>query len=95
MKNRLIDLNDHLFAQIERLSDEDINEKQLQNEVSRTEAIVRVSDQIIKGATLSLKAAQLRVTHGDYVKIEEMAPMIEDKKRPPDYKPPEKIRAIK
>lgn len=95
MKNKLTHLNDHLFAQMERLSDEDISTEQLQNEVGRAEAIVRVSDQIIKNASLSLKAAQLRVTHGDYVKIEEMAPMIENKKRPPDYKPsPLKIKAI-
>ncbi|MCF6216829.1 MAG: hypothetical protein L3J58_11750 [Emcibacter sp.] len=95
MKNRLVDLNDHLFAQIERLSDAGINTEKLQAEVSRTKALVRVSDQIIKGATLSLKAAQLRVAHGDYIKIEEMVPMIEGKKRLPDYKPPEKIKAIK
>ncbi len=80
MKNKLIDLNDHLFAQIERLSDEDLNPDAIQNEANRAEAIVRVSDQIIKGASLALKAAQLKVAHGDFINIKAIAPMIEGKK---------------
>ena len=59
MKNRLQDLNDHLFAQMERLSEEGIAVEQIEAEVKRTDAIVAVSDQIIANANFHLKAAQL------------------------------------
>ncbi len=56
MKNKLRDLNDHLFAQIERLGDEDLKGDELKKEIERAEAITRVSDQIISNASLVLKA---------------------------------------
>lgn len=67
MKNKLSDLNDHLFAQLERLAEEDLNEDRLAHEVKRAEAIVRLSDQITANADLSLKAAKLFAEHGDAV----------------------------
>ena len=67
MKNKLIDLNNHLFAQLERLSDEDLTPQQIENEVKRTEAIVAVSEQIIQNADLALKGAKLVAEHGAYV----------------------------
>jgi rRNA maturation endonuclease Nob1 len=56
MKNKLIDLNNHLFAQLERLSDEDIKGEQLEEEINRTKAIGRVSQSIIDNARLALDA---------------------------------------
>lgn len=56
MKNKLTDLNDHLFAQLERLSDEDLAGDALSTEIGRSEAIVQVSEQIISNAALVLKA---------------------------------------
>jgi hypothetical protein len=67
MKNKLVDLNNHLFAQIERLSDEDLTPDQIDKEVKRTEAIVSVSEQIIANADLALKGAKLVAEHGAYV----------------------------
>ncbi len=89
MKNRLSDLNNHLFAQLERLSDEDLSAKQLDQEVERARAIVGVSDQIIETASLQFKAAELVARHGSGVT--EMIPktivgqLIEHRK---DEKPP-------
>lgn len=65
MKNKLADLNNHLFAQLERLSEEGLNAEQIQTEAKRGEAIVSVADQIIRNADLTFKAATFVATHGD------------------------------
>ena len=66
-KNRLSDLNDHLFAQLERLGDEDLSPDEIETEVSRATAIVSVADQIVGNADLQLKAAKLYAEHGQGV----------------------------
>ena len=63
MKNKLTDLNNHLFAQLERLSDEDLTPEQIAREVQRAGAIVDVSDQIVRNADLQLKAVTLLAQH--------------------------------
>lgn len=64
MKNKLSDLNNHLFAQLERLSDEDLTGDKIDQEVERAKAIVGVADQIIGTASLQFKAAELVARHG-------------------------------
>ena len=56
MKNKLTDLNNHLFAQIERLSDEDLKGDELQAEILRSHAITNVAKQIINNGSLVLHA---------------------------------------
>jgi len=56
MKNTLTDLNDHLFAQIERLGDEQISSKKLQFEEQRTKSLTSVAKEIISNARLALDA---------------------------------------
>ncbi|QQA43929.1 hypothetical protein [Pelagovum pacificum] len=63
-KNKLTDLNDHLFAQLERMSDEAMSTEQLEQETKRATAIVSLSDQIIEGQKLRLQAAKLFADHG-------------------------------
>ena len=63
-KNRLSDLNDHLFAQLERLADEGLSAEQMEQEAKRADAVVQVADQIVKNADLQLKAAKLFAEHG-------------------------------
>lgn len=65
MKNKLTDLNDHLFAQIERLSDEALTKEQIETEVRRGDAIVAVADKIIQNAALQLKGAALVAEYGE------------------------------
>jgi hypothetical protein len=64
MKNRLSDLNDHLFAQLERLSDEDLTAEQIETEAKRGEAMVAVADQIIRNAALQIQAAKIAYDAG-------------------------------
>lgn len=68
MKNKLMDLNNHLFAQLERLSDEGLTSDELEQEAERSKAIVAVSDRIATTADLQLKAAKMIAEHGAYVK---------------------------
>ncbi len=68
MKNKLADLNDHLFAQLERLNDEEINEEQLKKEVARSKAMTEISKEIIQGAQLRLDAVKLRADYNGYEK---------------------------
>ncbi len=58
MKNTLGDLNNHLFAQLEKLDDEDLNGEQMDAEIRRAEAMARIGEQIIKTGELQLKAMQ-------------------------------------
>lgn len=56
MKNKLVNLNNHLFAQLERLSDEDLKGKELLEEIQRSQAVTGVAKQIINNGTLVLHA---------------------------------------
>jgi hypothetical protein len=59
MKNTLGDLNNHLFAQLERLSDEDLNGEKLADEINRSKAVTSVASQIIANGSLVLEARKL------------------------------------
>lgn len=60
MKNTLGDLNNHLFAQLERLSDEGLSGEELNNEINRAKAVTDVATQIISNSSLVLKAMQFK-----------------------------------
>lgn len=73
-KNKLSDLNNHLFAQLERLNEEDLNDQQIKNEVSRAKAISGIASQVIKSAKVTIDAMKL-VENGDYT-VNELPEMI-------------------
>lgn len=56
MKNRLIDLNNHLFSQMERLSDEDLTGDKLREEVERSKSMGTIAQNIIANGRLALNA---------------------------------------
>lgn len=56
MRNTLGDLNNHLFAQMERLSDEDLAGEELQEEISRAKAVSSIAKDIVSNANTVLKA---------------------------------------
>lgn len=64
MKNKLTDLNDYLFEQLERLTDETLNPEQIAAEVSRAAAVVQVADTIVDNAKLQLDAWKLSAERG-------------------------------
>lgn len=78
-KNKLSDLNDHLFMQIERLGDEELTREQIETETVRAKAIVNVADQIISNASLQLRAASLMAEYGQ--PFENHLPQIEGPKK--------------
>lgn len=69
MKNSLTDLNNHLFAQLERLGDEELDEAAIAKEVVRATAIVSVADKIIQNAATQVKAMQVIAEHGGAISI--------------------------
>ena len=65
MTDNLNDLNNHLYAQLNRLSGENLTLEEIDKETKRAKAIVSVSDQIVENAKIRLDAAKLYVAHGD------------------------------
>lgn len=55
MKNTLADLNNYLFEQIERLNDDSLDEDELDAELRKADAIVKVSEKIIANGELAFK----------------------------------------
>lgn len=58
-RNTLLDLNDHLFMQLERLNDDDITEETLEKELKKAKAISSVAGNIVDVADLVLQATKL------------------------------------
>lgn len=61
-KNTLSDLNNHLFAQLERLGDEELTQEELQKEMERAKSINGVAKNIIDNAKVALEGAQFAYT---------------------------------
>lgn len=55
MKNTLGDLNNHLFAQMERLSDEELAGDKVYEEIARAKSITSVASKIIQNGALVLE----------------------------------------
>jgi hypothetical protein len=56
MKDKLSNLNEHLFAQLERISSEELDADTLKREIERSRAISGIATQIIAGGRLILDA---------------------------------------
>lgn len=72
-KNKIINLNDHLFAQLERLGDENLKGDDLYEEIKRSMAITNVSEQVIKSGDLMLRT---RIAADNTVRGDKILPAI-------------------
>lgn len=78
MRNKLTDLNNHLFAQLERLGDESLSAEDLEIEIERSKAIAGISNQIVSNARLALDAEKFRAD-GGLIQGQRMPEMLESK----------------
>lgn len=62
-KNRLDNLNDHLFAQIERLCDEDLTPDEIERESRRSIALTALAELTVRTATTQLQAIRMICDH--------------------------------
>lgn len=56
MRTNLSDLNDHLFATLEALENEELDEAGLEREIKRAEAVSRICTQILHVANTQMSA---------------------------------------
>ena len=61
MKNTLVDLNNHLFEQLERLNDEDLRGEDLKDEIIRAKSISDIASKIIDNANTVLAVKKMQV----------------------------------
>lgn len=64
MKNKLADLHNHLFAQLERLGDEDLKGDELKDEINRSKALTSVAREIVSNGRLALDAEEFKQEYG-------------------------------
>lgn len=72
MKNKLTDLNNHLFEQIERLNDEDLKDEELDKEIERSKAVTKVAQTIINNGSLILNAKKHIDEYGNREELPEL-----------------------
>lgn len=59
MKNKIEDLNNHLFSALERLNDEDLTAEELDREIKRSKAIKEVAETIVESHRNTIHAMKL------------------------------------
>lgn len=77
MKNKLSDLNNHLFAQLERLNEEEISDADLNREIARARSIGSIAKNIINNANVQLQAMKM-IDAGDIPSRAKMITGIEE-----------------
>lgn len=73
-QNTLGDLNNHLFAQLERLGDEDLKGEKLAEEINRAKAISDIATQVIANGSLVLKAKTFIHEYGNGDEVNKKIP---------------------
>lgn len=63
-RNKLIDLNNHLFEALERINDDKLEGDKLQEEMNRAKTITMIGNTIINNANLALEAERYKNEFG-------------------------------
>ena len=71
-KNKLSDLNNHLFEELERLNDDELKGDALQEERERAKAMANIAQTIINNGELALKAQKHFDEYGKTNQIPDM-----------------------
>lgn len=65
-KSRLVDLNNILFSQLDRISKEGLKGEELREEIDRTKAVSTIARDIIENARLALDAHRTQFPAGSH-----------------------------
>lgn len=83
-RNKLSDLNNHLFEQLERLNNEQLKGEELKTEIDRAKAMADVAAQIVQGAKVAVDSVKLVakgfISNTQLPSIISEAKQLEDKK---------------
>ena len=71
-RNKLTDLNNHMFEQLERLNDDDLSSEELDKEIKRAKAMSGIASNIISNAALALEAQQYLDEYSGKANVPEM-----------------------
>lgn len=84
MKNKISDLNNHLFAQLERLGEEDLTTEQLDKEIARSKAITSIATTIVESSRVTIEAMRLMEKAGaDITRVGNNILQLEERKLNP------------
>lgn len=79
MNNTPVDLNNMIFAQLKRLSVEEISDENLKREIERSKPITALAIQAISNYHLALDVKRFEAG-GDHLRVgQKQSPMLEDK----------------
>ncbi len=65
MRNTLADLNNYLFEELERLTDDSLSDEEREKEMRRSKEITHVAQTIVNNATLALNVMKQVYEQGD------------------------------
>jgi|LGVE01.1.fsa_nt_gb hypothetical protein len=70
MRNKLTDLNNYLFGELEKLDDEELTGTQLDEQIKKTKQITKVAQTIVNNNKLLLESTKVFSNNG-YINAEE------------------------
>ena len=65
MKNTLADLNNYLFEELERITDDSLTDEERKKEYERSKAVTSVAQTIVNNAQLALNVMKQAYEQGD------------------------------